>query len=258
MHITIINDCRDANAAGRQCARASSIIQAPVSFIGVASDLEAAGNLVDTLDALEDREGVILVNVAPRDGAARKWENGTPFSYFGYKNTTVVASFDGLTLSLIKKLGVVNHVTVLDTAATLTHIADAGVLSSTTATYGSHSQFRSFDFVPRVAAFLARGNTLPGTPAPLSDVADAPHAVWWVDNFGNCKTTLLESEVEILQRSGGSYANLAYYTQLKDVPDGSIAIVRGSSGIGTQRFLEIMAQGTSAAARLGVSAGMVL
>jgi len=36
MTITIINDCRDANAANRQATRASSLLQSPVVFVGVA------------------------------------------------------------------------------------------------------------------------------------------------------------------------------------------------------------------------------
>ncbi len=54
MNITIINDCRDANAIGRQTARTSSLLNGPVSFIGVASDIQAAGNIIDILDALEE------------------------------------------------------------------------------------------------------------------------------------------------------------------------------------------------------------
>ncbi|MBI1839007.1 MAG: hypothetical protein HYR95_01760, partial [Candidatus Colwellbacteria bacterium] len=103
MNITIINDCRDANAAGRQAARAATLLGGTVAFIGVTNDLEASGNLIDALDAIEGKGGIVLVNVAPRNGTAKKWENGTPFGYFWYKETLVLASVDGLTLSLVKK-----------------------------------------------------------------------------------------------------------------------------------------------------------
>ena len=114
MHITIINDCKDANAAGRQMARAAGLIEAPVSFVGVSSDLEAAGNLIDMLDAYGDSAGILLVNVAPRNGKAKKWQNGTPFGYFWYKKILVLSSIDGLTLSLVKKLQLVDSINVLD------------------------------------------------------------------------------------------------------------------------------------------------
>src|SRR3989344_9103064 len=114
MNIIIINDCRDANAVGRQIARAASLLGGSASFLGVTSDLQAAGNLIDVLDALGENPGVVLVNVAPRNGKAKKWGNGTPFGYFWYRKTLVVASIDGYTLSLVKKLKVVNFVYVLD------------------------------------------------------------------------------------------------------------------------------------------------
>ena len=71
MNITIINDCRDANAVGRQIARATSLLGGSVSFIGVSSDLQASGNIIDVLDALEENPGIVLVNVAPRNGKAK-------------------------------------------------------------------------------------------------------------------------------------------------------------------------------------------
>ena len=85
-----------------------------MSFIGISSDLEASGNIIDTLDAYGDLPGVILVNIAPRNGKAKKWKNGTPFGYFWYKKILVISSVDGLTLSLVKKLNLVKTINVLD------------------------------------------------------------------------------------------------------------------------------------------------
>jgi len=113
-NVTIINDCRDENAKGRQVTRAISLLKCPVSFIGVENDLEASGNLIDTMDALGESAGVILVNVAPRNGKGRKWGNGSPFGYFRYKKIIVVSSIDGLTLSLVKKLKLIKFVNILD------------------------------------------------------------------------------------------------------------------------------------------------
>src|SRR5688572_12965729 len=98
MFVTIINDCKDENAFGRQATKAAALFGCSIVTVGVDSDIEAAGNLIDCLDAGEGKEGVILVNVAPRHGDAKKWPNGTPFGYFLYKETLVVTSIDGLTL----------------------------------------------------------------------------------------------------------------------------------------------------------------
>ncbi len=119
MQITIINDCCDENAKLRQISRAGSLIKnssvnprtkglkgwlvkkilgfsensdfsnfannfgGGVNCFGAKSEIEAAGFLVDAIDAMEGREGIVLVNVAPRGGKSKKWENGAPFGYFG-------------------------------------------------------------------------------------------------------------------------------------------------------------------------------
>ncbi len=255
MHTTIINDCRDANAAGRQCARAASLIGGTVSFVGVASDLEAAGNLIDVLDAYGESAGVVLVNVAPRNGTAKKWQNGTPFGYFWYKKVLVVSSIDGLTLSLVKKLGLVEHINVLDIPAVTAHFVSEGVLSEEARTHICETQFRSFDFLPRVAAYLVAHTAVVAEPMALADVADAPNAIWWVDNFGNCKTTLFRDALP----AGGTVAtrigDVRYYEHLREVPDGAPALVTGSSGLGEKRFVEVVVQGGSAAQTHGLSSG---
>ena len=118
MFAAIINDCRDENARGRQVARVSELLQCGVAFAGVEGDLAASGNLIDTLDATGGREGVVLVNVAPRNGSGKQWANGTPFAFFRFEKTLVIASFSGLTLSLVKKLGVVGRLNLVDLTET--------------------------------------------------------------------------------------------------------------------------------------------
>lgn len=254
MNITIINDCRDGNAEGRQAARAATLTGHTTSFIGVASDLEAAGNLIDALDAYEGQEGAILVNVAPRNGAAKKWENGTPFGYFWYRQTLVVASIDGFTLSLVKKLGLAETINVLDIPTVMRRFVAEGVVSEEVGERVIHTQFRSFEFVPRVAAYLLKNKEVDSEAAAIADVPDAPSAVWWIDNFGNCKTTMLKREI-----TGGSvetaFGTLQLFEQLKDVPDGETALVAGSSGIGDERFVELVVQGESAAKKHGINTG---
>ncbi len=259
MHVTIINDCRDENAKGRQCARVAALFDAPVSFVGVVNDLEAAGNLIDILDTLGDAKGVVLVNVAPRNGSSRKWGNGTPFGYFRHKNVLVLASIEGATLSLVKKLKLAEEIQVLDIPTAVAYMAKAGALSPELEEHIANTQFRSLEFLPRAAHFLATAGDLPATPAVILEFPDAPRAVWFVDNFGNAKTTLLRSDIEI--ENGAiktAFGTLPSYAQLKDVKDGELACVFGSSGIGEHRFLELMLQGGSAAQKLEIVSGATL
>ncbi len=263
MQTIIINDCRDANAAGRQVARAGALIGGAVSIVGVGSDLEAAGNLIDILDAFEENPGVILVNVVPRHGSAKRWKNGTPFGYFRYRGVLVAASVDGLTLSLVKKLQLVKSVCVLPVPETVERLISAGALPEELRDAIRDTQFRSYDYLPRIAAFLSQGGTLQGEELSLDDIADAPPAVWWIDNFGNCKTTLFEEEkgaVRIRQPYAMRTASeaLPYYARLKDVPDHAAALITGSSGLPGQRFLEIVVQGGSAERELGLSVGAMV
>ena len=260
MFVTIINDCRDENAQGRQVTRAAALFSAPVSFVGVSSDLEVAGNLVDILDAAEGKPGVVLVNVAPRSGISRKWGNGSPFGYFRYQKTVVLASIEGKTLSLVKKLGIVDALTVLDVSSSVALMRQKEILTSATARQVTDTQFRSFDFLPRAAQFLLTGANLPGRSVPISETVDPDPAIWWIDNFGNCKTTLLPADITADDRGmlKITIGMLPFIPQLKDVPDGTTACVIGSSGIDAERFLEIVRQGGSAAEEHALSVGTVL
>ncbi|HOZ56049.1 MAG: hypothetical protein BWY51_00297 [Parcubacteria group bacterium ADurb.Bin316] len=246
MFITVINDCADHNARGRQLTRLSSLFNCPINFIGVNSDLEAAGNLIDVLDAAGNAQGVILVNVAPRHGEAKKWHNGTPFGYFKFKNILIVSSIDGLTLSLIKKLKLAKNINVLDLKKCAVIALKKRLISKNEADTILATQFRSFDFLPRVAFWLAKKIKMPAEKFSISEIADAPNTIWWIDNFGNCKTTLLANEIEKIKRLNKKFARLPFYRRLKDVPDKKTAVVIGSSGIGKSRFLEIIKQGGNA------------
>lgn len=249
MNITIINDCRDPNAAGRQVARTASLFDtSTISFIGVSNDLEAAGNLIDVLDSLENRPGIILVNVAPRNGKAKKWTNGTPFGYFWYENVLVVTSIDGFTLSLVKKLDLVDMIHVLDIPKSLDCLTKKGMLSAELIKSITDSQFRSYDFLPRIAALILQDKDVESTELRISEIPDAHQAIWWVDNFGNCKTTILSNEFICTpsQRIETNLGYLHYFQRLKDVPNKRAALIVGSSGIKNSRFLEIIIQGESA------------
>lgn len=254
MNITIINDCRDENAKGRQIARTSSLIEGNISFVGVNTDLEAAGNLIDILDSYQDHAGVILVNVAPRNGKSKKYKNGTPFGYFKYKNVLVLSSVEGLTLSLIKKLKVVDSIMVLDIPTVLEHWVMEGFVSEELRSHVINTQFRSYEFLPRAAAYLLEKDLL-GEKLNIDEILNAPKAVWWVDNFGNCKTTLFKEDVKEGDIIDTRYGSFSYTDRLKDVVDDEISIITGSSGLGNSRFLEIVCQGKSASEKLGILSG---
>ena len=261
MFAAIITDCKDDNALGRSQVRLSQFVQCPITTVwvnGWDADLEAAGNLIDLLDASEGKPGVIIVNVAPRHKGAKKWPNGTPFSYFHYKETLVVCSIDGLTLSLVKKLGIVDHVNIMDIPTVLASLLEQGVVDQFLVDHITHTQFRSFEFLPRVAGWILDGLEIPHEKYFLAEVEDAPKAVWWIDNFGNCKTTLCVEDVKDFKAGdviSTKFGELTCYNRLKDVPDEVPALIVGSSGLGEKRFLEVVVQGVSAEKALSIISG---
>lgn len=240
----IINDCRDANAMGRQMARVGALFGGTVVPVGVENDLEAAGCLVDMLDAIGRRKGLILANVAPRNGVVKKYPNGSPFCYFSYQRILVAASLDGLMLSLVKKLKIVAAVKVLESTP--------------------KGQFRSFDFLPYAArdifqSFIS-GSDL-GSNLAIDAITDPLKTIWYIDCFGNAKTTLLPEDIDFSVdcTATTNIAQLRCYQRLANVPDnGQPALIIGSSGVKDKRFLEIVVQGGSAAELLGLKVGQII
>jgi hypothetical protein len=240
-----ISDCSDDNVRARYAARiAATTPQAgPVQFIGVISDLEAAGNLVDVLDGLEESEAIIFVNVAPRGTLKTQWPNGTPFGYLQWNNAHIFTTIDGYTLSLLKKItDVPLDVQVFDISAVVPYLTKDTALQE----HITKSQFRSFDFLPRIAGYILAGNRVP--TLALNSIPQAPTAIWWTDNFGNAKTSILADELknkpgEVVPITiNGKTHHVPFYNSLKDLPHGQIGIYVGSSGFGTKRFLEITKQ----------------
>ncbi len=260
--ITYISDCRDDNTQGRLKARVSSYFPGShVGFVGVNTDYEAAINLVDIVDAYEGNPGIILVNVAPRHGAAKKWPNGTPFGWIKINNLDVFTTIDGLTLSLLQKVMKQNlEVKVYDIPSVVPHMG----LDKTTQERIINTQFRSFDYLPRLAKCCMDKMDL-----PVTEIFDAmphmPTAVCWVDCFGNLKTNMLPKEINFkigkkicLRINNHKQVLLSCYDRLKDIPDNEVALTIGSSGLGNLRFIEIMQQGKSAANSLGIKSGQEL
>ncbi|PIZ98331.1 MAG: hypothetical protein COX77_04940 [Candidatus Komeilibacteria bacterium CG_4_10_14_0_2_um_filter_37_10] len=255
MITTIITDCHDANATGRSVARATALLKYPTQLVGVGSDLEAAGNLIDLIDATDGEGGVVLANVAPRDHYAKKWPNGTPFGYFYYQNILVVSTIDGLTLSLAKKYGLIDQIQVVDIPAATKEMAATNFIADHLPEYIANSQFRSFDFMPRLAAYLLKYKKIISQPLPIEQIPDAPAAIWWVDNFGNCKTTLWASEFAAELNKLGKTDLIASYKGLKDVPDDQVGLITGSSGLDSRRFAELVLQGGSVAKKYNLVSG---
>jgi hypothetical protein len=258
MVLTLITDCADGNARSRQESRLQALFNQQPSFIPIpgtlddSATLEASGNIVDILDAVGESETVVLANVAPRSGAEQKWGNGTPFGYFRYKNALVCTTISGSMLSLPKKLGLVQEYHVFHMEHTLEKMVQGGMFDEKEAKRISASQFRSFDFLPRVAHWLYSGGEVATELLNLAEVKDPGERIWTIDNFGNAKTTICSTEIAGEESMETVFGTLPIVRSLKDVADGTPAVTVGSSGIGECRFLEIVVQGKRAASALGL------
>jgi hypothetical protein len=251
MFTTIITDCHEDNEAGRQISRLNSLGLGPANLIGVRSDfsedatIEGGVNLIDILDATEGKKGIVVLNVAPR-GNKLEGANGNPFSYFYYKETLVISTTKGHCLSFVGKLQIVNKVNLLDIKNVLSFARKNNLIDENLEYYTANTQFRSFDFVPRLARWLIDGFQIPFSTLSISkNQSSIKPCIWCVDAFGNVKTTILSNEFKLKPRQEvkTNIGSFKYYYRLKDVPFGESAIYTGSSGIGEQRFLELTVQG---------------
>lgn len=264
----IINDCSDPNAEARQRVRFHSLFGVEPTFIGLGGDepdLEAAGQLVDVLDAARTPSGypdvptVVLVNVAPRgDDVKEKWENGTPFSHTTVNNATVFVPYEGRVLPLLHKLGLAEEAELLDIPETTGLLADEGRLTEEEAEKIQNTQFRSLEFLPLAAHEIMAGRRLPSETMDLEAHPAVEGRAWFVDNFGNVKTTLLPEDIgfeegDTIELENGQ--EVTCYRRLTDVPTGEFALTVGSSGYGESRWLEVVQQRGPAATELGLRVG---
>ena len=269
MFATIINDCRDANAFARQAAALAYYFPHwHINTVGIQNDIEAAFNLIDVLEACKGGPGVILANVAPRNGEAKKWTNGTPFGYFYVNKTLVISSIDGYTLSLIKKFQITKEINLLDVPVVVDTMAQKGKITTKEAEKIKKTQFRSLEFIIPAARWLNDGIGIPHTKYSLQNITDLPDCICFVDNFGNLKTSITDSELtfsdhskailKILRKKGLlkiKRNKITCYKHLRDVIDGELALTVGSSGFGDTRLLEIVIQGGNAAKKLKATSG---
>ncbi|HEU4715966.1 MAG TPA: SAM hydroxide adenosyltransferase [Candidatus Saccharimonadales bacterium] len=266
---SIVTDCADDNARARQELRFKSLFGVMPSFLGVSSynSIEAAGNLVEQLDILTNfplaknaPDSVLLVNVAPRSGdIKKKWENGTPFCMFRTGRTLVASTYEGHCLALARDLGITDSVELFDIPTVMKAAVEWGELTKDEAKRIVNTQFRSLEFLPLVAYWAWQGRAVPSTTQPLNELPSASGQAWFIDNFGNVKTTLTEKNIKFEEGSEVTLANgttATCYRRLADVPSGAVALTIGSSGYGTDRFLEVVIGQTGRASeRLGLTVG---
>ncbi len=265
MFVTIITDCKNDNERGRQETRFASLGLGPTCVVGVGNGLdqdttlEASGNLVDMLDASGGEKGIIVVNVAPRGEVKEDGENGSSFAYFYFKNTLVISTIKGCCLSLVKKLKITKSVNLLNLKSALSYAVAKKLIDKDVSSRIVKSQFRSFDFVPRVAKWLLEGNKIPSKKISLEKISSIPSCIWHIDTFGNAKLTIHSKEFDFKpsQKIDTNVGLLTFYNRLKDVPEKSTGLYIGSSGLDNTRFLEIAAQNVpgSAEKKLGLIIG---
>ena len=258
MNVTIITDACSEDDFARTATRTACLFNCNVNTVGVNkfAELEASGCLVDAIDAFEENKGIILVNAAPRYGKAKKWENGTPFGFFIYKNILIVSTVDGKVLSLAKNLGIVKDLKVTEMSEVLKFAVSQKLIEKDLADYIVGSQFRSYDYEPKLAYWINNGINIPSKDLQIDLIENADNLVWYIDTFGNVKTTL---ELKDLPINNGTvktkFGEFKFFNRLKDVPNNEIAVIIGSSGLQNHKYAELIIQGESFAERFNVKVG---
>src|SRR5574343_55992 len=238
MQITVISDCSDSNARGRQEARYKTLLGDGISitFMGAQHELEASGCLIDILDAYNGNPGIIVVNVAPR-GNKDKYPNGIPFSFGKIGNVYVIGTSN--CFSLAKKLGLISTISETDVYTVCSEFLDQSEAKRL-----SESQFRSYEYLPHLTNWIYQGKEIKSKEGEIHDFGQEDF-VWYVDCFGNCKTTIIYERDQELRNSKSNYD---FIERLTDVPkDGKAYFTKGSSGYKNQRFIEIVIQRGNAA-----------
>jgi S-adenosylmethionine hydrolase len=165
-------------------------------------------------------ERLIFHNCAPRqdDLEARPDNEGEGLTYVKLHNEVkVVGVLAGYTLSFIKE--------------------EAVEIKTIEVSRGG-SQFRSRDVFPSAAAAIANGDySLVGAEISPAQIPDLPSdRVAWIDGYGNIKTTIPASSVDLPLSSkvtvcvGDVVSDAIYSDGSFRVPEGTLAFAPGSSG----------------------------
>lgn len=237
LQITIISDCKDPNARARQEIFYRALLgNVHITFIGVEHELEASGCLIDAIDAYKGTKGIIIVNVAPR-GNKEKYPNGVPFCFADFQNLKIIGTPN--CFSLAKKFELISHAFETDVETVCQKF-----LTKDESTRIAKSQFRSYEYLPHLAHWLSKGEEIPSNKIEIPDFGNQNY-IWYVDCFGNCKTTRIHDNLKASQRP---FLRFKFKDTLADVPnDGMFYYIKGSSGYADKRFFEIVIQKGSAA-----------
>lgn len=264
VHIT---DCTDPNATARLGVRLAALFgQNPtiLPLTGADPERTAALTLLDVLRATQHLGSagepvVILVNIAPRDGA---WPNGVPFGYFHHGRDLVVTTLGDRVLSLVREYLGITEIHVTDIRTTLeAAAANWADFSRDEIDAIADSQFRSLWYQPLLAKWVHDGRPVPHTPSPISPLNQEDVRVTVIDNFGNCKLDRPATRIagyapggtlRIRDQADGSLHDVQCHRRLTDVPHDVPALTVGSSGFG---FAELVIRGGNAAERFGLYEG---
>ncbi|MDQ3076337.1 MAG: SAM-dependent chlorinase/fluorinase [bacterium] len=248
----IINDVGDQNGKGRQKGRFHSISgQLPI-FVWIKNDIEAGFNLIDQFAALKGKPGGFICQSAPRTDSTNG-TNGTQFCYFWIGTSVFVTSVNGYILSLVKKLGLVKSVNVIKSHEAVTQLGLGDE---------EDSQFRSLEWLAEfLLNSLLKGKDLPHVTLDIDEIDNLPKCVVHVDKWkkhkkwGNCKLSVTENEIPISGYLSVKGKKIKIYNRLKDVPEGKLGVVVGSSGLKGRRFLEVVVGNGNAARKLRLKVG---
>lgn len=248
--IAIVSDC-GGQAMSRMMTRYMAIHPDAVCVpYESRSLLEAAGNIVDAIDALNGRAGAIVCNSAPRRDT--RGTNGSAIVYLQLGQTTIVSTVGAL--GLLKQLMPEMTARAVDVDA---FMSDLGAERDT-------FNFRGLEVIPWILRRLRDGENLENVSSQQTAFPAVEPCVWLVDTIcgepTNLKLSVLRSEApwfkpgtEVEMRLGGaSPKGIGCFERLTHVPAGQLGIYEGSSGLDNERFLEIAVMGGSAAKVLGV------
>jgi hypothetical protein len=220
------------------------------------AELEAAGNIIDCLDAASPRKGIIVFNVAPRGGRGLQRENGSPFGYFKYEETFIFGTVDGLVLPFLKYFGITDEVYVSQYEEVLSLALNESLITKEEAKRAKSTQFRSFNYLPFAAFLLIKNGTLPNKKEKVPELpSDYQNRIWKIDNFGNIKTSIIIENSKKNSVIETKWGKLNIYNSLKDAPPRQVCALVGSSGLREKRFLEIIARGLNCAQILSAKEG---
>lgn len=248
--IAIVSDC-GGQAMSRMTTRFHALHTDAVCIpYESRSLLEAAGNIVDAIDALNGRPGAVVCNSAPRRDT--RGTNGSAIVYFHIGNATIVSTVG--VLGLLKQL--VPEMTA--------RAVDVDNFMRNLGAERDTFNFRGLEVIPWILRCLRDGNYLEDVSVKHDVFPTVEPCVWLVDTIcgesTNLKLSVLRSEApwfkpgtEVEMRLGtASPKRIGCFERLTHIPEGQLGIYEGSSGLGNERFLEIAVMGGSAAGFLQV------